>query len=82
MAREPVTLFRTVEATLIPQGEKVLLPEGAWLIVQQSLGGAFTLMNDRGQLLRIDGVDADALGRVSRSTRSLRPGTDLTETWD
>jgi probable FeS assembly SUF system protein SufT len=62
MAREPVTLFRTVEATLIPQGEKMLVPEGTWLVVQQSLGGAFTLMNDRGQLLRVDGADADALG--------------------
>jgi probable FeS assembly SUF system protein SufT len=62
MAREPVITLRAVEATLIPQGEKVLVPDGAWLIVQQSLGGAFTLMNDRGQLLRVDGADADALG--------------------
>jgi len=62
MAREPIILLRAVEATLIPQGEKALLPEGAWLIVQQSLGGSFTLMNDRGQLLRLDGADADALG--------------------
>ncbi len=62
MAREPVILLRPVEATLIPQGERVLVPDGAWLILQQALGGSFTLMNDRGQLLRIDGADADALG--------------------
>jgi probable FeS assembly SUF system protein SufT len=62
MAREPVITLRAVEATLIPQGEKVVVPEGAWLVVQQALGGAFTLMNDRGQLLRVDGADADALG--------------------
>jgi probable FeS assembly SUF system protein SufT len=62
MAREPVTLLRAVQAVLIPQGEAALVPEGTWLVLQQSLGGSFTLMNDRGQLLRIDGQDADALG--------------------
>jgi probable FeS assembly SUF system protein SufT len=62
MAREPVILLRAVEAMLIPQGEAALLPEGTWLVLQQSLGGAFTLMTDRGQLVRIDGKDADALG--------------------
>jgi probable FeS assembly SUF system protein SufT len=62
MAHEPVTLLRAVEATLVPQGDAILLPEGAWLVVQQTLGGSFTLMNERGQLLRIDGRDADALG--------------------
>ncbi len=62
MAREPVILLRSVEATFIPQGEVVLVPEGTWLVLQQSLGGAFTLMNDRGQLLRIAGEDGDALG--------------------
>lgn len=62
MAREPVILLRAAEAVLIPQGEAVLLPEGTWLVVQQSLGGAFTLMTDRGQLVRVDGKDADALG--------------------
>jgi len=62
MAREPVILLRAVEAMLIPQGEGALLPEGTWLVLQQSLGGSFTLMTDRGQLVRVDGKDADALG--------------------
>jgi probable FeS assembly SUF system protein SufT len=62
MSREPVVLLRDVEATMIPTGGRVVVPAGAWLAVQQSLGGAFTLMNERGQLLRVDGQDADALG--------------------
>jgi probable FeS assembly SUF system protein SufT len=62
MAREPVNLLRAVQATLIPQGEPVLVPEGAWLVVQQSLGGSFTVMNERGQLLRIDAEEAGAMG--------------------
>jgi probable FeS assembly SUF system protein SufT len=59
---EPVTLSRPVEATQIPSGFKMALPEGAWVTVQQTLGGQFTAMTDRGALVRIDGSDADALG--------------------
>jgi probable FeS assembly SUF system protein SufT len=62
MAHEPITLLRAVEATLIPQGEAAHLPTGTWLVLQQALGTSFTVMNDRGQLLRIDQKDADALG--------------------
>jgi probable FeS assembly SUF system protein SufT len=62
MARETITLSREVKATLIPQGDEVELPAGAWLVMQQSLGGSFTLMTERGQLARIDAADADALG--------------------
>ena len=62
MAREPIILSRDVEATFIPQGGVAVVPEGTWLIMQQALGGSFTLMTERGQLVRIDGQDADALG--------------------
>ncbi|HYQ81497.1 MAG TPA: putative Fe-S cluster assembly protein SufT [Anaeromyxobacteraceae bacterium] len=59
---EPVALSRPVEATQIPSGFKVVLPEGAWVTVQQVLGGNLTAMTDRGGLVRIVREDADALG--------------------
>ena len=59
---EPVALSRAVEATQIPSGFKVALPEGAWVTVQQVLGGNLTAMTDRGGLVRIAQKDADALG--------------------
>lgn len=62
MARTPVKTLRVVEALLVPSGERVLLPEGTWLVVQQTLGGQLTAMTDRGGLVRIEGRDADALG--------------------
>lgn len=62
MQRTPVSTLREVEALLVPSGERVLVPAGTWLVVQQALGGAFTAMNDHGGLLRVDGKDADALG--------------------
>jgi probable FeS assembly SUF system protein SufT len=62
MAREPIILARDVEATFIPQGGVAVVPGGTWLVLQQALGGSFTLMTERGQLVRVDGKDADALG--------------------
>jgi probable FeS assembly SUF system protein SufT len=62
MKRTPVTTLRDVEALLVPSGEHVLLPQGTWLVVQQALGGQFTVMTDMGGLARVDGKDADALG--------------------
>jgi probable FeS assembly SUF system protein SufT len=62
MQRTPVSTQREVEAVGIPSGERFLLPAGTWLVVQQTLGGQFTAMTERGGLVRVDGKDADALG--------------------
>ena len=47
---------------MIPAGTRVVIPEGTEVNVAQSLGGSFTVYVD-GNLLRIAGKDADALGR-------------------
>ncbi len=60
--RTPVVTLKDAEAVLVPSGERVLVPTGTWVVVQQVLGGQFTVMNDRGGLMRIDGKDAGALG--------------------
>lgn len=59
--REPVILKRACAAAMIPSGTSVIIPEGAEVNVAQSLGGSFTVYVD-GNLLRIAGRDADALG--------------------
>jgi len=61
-AHTPTSTARDVAAIQIPSGERVLLPAGTWLVVQQALGGAFTAMTEMGGLVRVDGKDADALG--------------------
>lgn len=53
---------REVEATLIPHGQKVSLVPGTEVLVTQALGGSFTL-NVNGNLVRLDGRDADAIGK-------------------
>ncbi len=62
MGRAAITTLRDVEVLQVPSGFRLVLPKGAWLAVQQTLGGQFTAMTETGGLVRIDGKDADALG--------------------
>ena len=59
---EPVTISRDVRAVIIPAGEELLLREGTTGFITQALGGSFTVYVE-GNLFRIAGIDADALGK-------------------
>ncbi len=59
---EPVTLERDVKATVIPAGDELLLRQGTSGFITQALGGSFTVYVE-GNLFRIAGADADALGK-------------------
>jgi probable FeS assembly SUF system protein SufT len=58
---EPVLLQRDVEAAVVPTGTRVTLMKGEEAQITQSLGGAYSVVVN-GNLFRIDGKDADALG--------------------
>ena len=58
---EAKTLTRDVEAAVVPVGTKVTLQKGGLAYVMQSLGGSYTVVVN-GNMFRIDGKDADALG--------------------
>ncbi len=60
-SNDPVTLARDVEAAIIPVGEKVTLLKGEQAFISQSLGGSYTVIVN-GNMFRIEGKDADALG--------------------
>ena len=59
---EPVTFQRDCEAVVIPAGDKGIIPAGAEGVITQSLGGSYTIFM-QGYLFRVDGVNADALGK-------------------
>ncbi|MEN7342367.1 MAG: putative Fe-S cluster assembly protein SufT [Pseudomonadota bacterium] len=59
---EPFTMQRDVEAVVIPVGMTVTLRKGSTGYITQGLGGNFTIYLE-GSLFRIDGKDADALGK-------------------
>lgn len=59
---EAVTTTRDVIAVLVPQGDKVHVPADTECYITQALGGSYTIYI-QGRLLRVDGTDADALGK-------------------
>jgi len=61
-ANEPFDLARDVKAIIIPAGEELRLREGTSGFITQALGGSFTVYIE-GNLFRIAGADADALGK-------------------
>ena len=62
--REEITVSRNCEAIMIPSGERVLVPEGARATITQSLGGSYTIITDRGLMVRISGRDVEAIGKT------------------
>ena len=59
---EPFLLTRDVDAVIIPSGENVLLQKETSGFITQALGGSFTVFVE-GNLFRISGSNADALGK-------------------
>lgn len=59
---EPVRFERDCPAVLVPQGEQVTLPAGSIGYITQALGGSYTVFVE-GNLFRIAGRDADAIGK-------------------
>ena len=60
---EQIIIERDCEATLIPFGNKITLKKGEEAHITQALGGSYTLMM-RGNLVRIESKDADAIGKI------------------
>lgn len=63
MPAESVTLARDCEAIQIPSGHKIMLRKGLGGRITQSLGGSYTVVTDEGSMVRIDGENADAIGK-------------------
>lgn len=59
---EPVVLKRDVKAIVVPAGMEIDLAKGALVYITQAMGGSFTIYHE-GNLFRIAGLDADALGK-------------------
>ena len=69
---EPVTLTRDVDAVIVPAGINVKLRAGQSGFITQALGGSFTVYVE-GNLFRVAGKDADALGKDPVEIPKLPP---------
>jgi probable FeS assembly SUF system protein SufT len=59
---QPCTFERDCEVVMIPAGDEVTIPAGTVGYITQALGGSFTVFVD-GNLFRVAGIDADAIGK-------------------
>lgn len=74
-ATQDIELKRDVEASVIPVGTKVTLQKGEHAYITQSLGGTYTVIVN-GNMFRIEGKDADALG-MEAATQTATPAGGL-----
>src|SRR5438128_11988643 len=75
--REEVTFNRNADAVLIPSGERVLVPTGSHGTITQSLGGSYTLITDRGLMIRVSGREVEAIGKTPQNVPEMAPGEEL-----
>src|SRR3954452_10309030 len=75
--REEVVLSRNTDAVMIPSGERVLVPEGAHATITQSLGGSYTLITDRGLMVRISGKEVEAIGKAPEGVADVVEGEEV-----
>ncbi len=87
-SNDPIILTRDVEAAVVPLGTNVTLQKGETAYLTQSLGGSHTVVVN-GNMFRVAGKDADALGLEVEQRRAARPqGRPLSkeelekEVWD
>jgi len=71
--REEITFSRSAEAIMIPSGEKVLVPQGAQATITQALGGTYTLITDRGLMVRVSGREVEAIGKTPNEVSDVKP---------
>ena len=79
---ETTTLTRDCDAVLVPSGTKTTLLKGNEVTITQSLGGTYTVII-KGNMARIDGKDADALGKEpTKSEVDVNAPFDEKKVWD
>ena len=74
--REDVVLTRDVNIVTIPDGNVGILSKGQIVTIHQALGDNYTVVTDHGHMVRIAGVDADALGKEPHTLHTLVSETD------
>jgi len=76
-SRETIVLNRDVNIVTIPDGAVSLLRQGEEVTLHQALGDNYTVITEYGHMVRIAGVDADALGKEPHQLYTLIVDTDV-----
>ena len=75
MEREVVLTRRDCPALMVPSGTEITIPVDTFVTITQALGGSYTVVVN-GNLARVSGRNADALGKNSEdfSFRDIKEG--------
>src|SRR5947209_1409725 len=74
---ETVKFTRDCEAIQVPSGARMTIKEGTNALITQSLGDTYTLVTSNGEMVRITGRDADAIGKdISSSPADVAVATE------
>ena len=74
MERTVLTTNRDCPGRLVPVGDPVVIPAHTFVSLTQALGGNYTVVYN-GNMVRVDGTDADALG-FERTALKFDPPAD------
>ncbi len=74
MEKRMVATVRDCPARLVPVGTPITIPKDSFITITQSLGGNFTVTYN-GNMARVDGTDAEALG-LEAETLEFEPRAD------
>lgn len=75
MQQKIVSTARDCMVRRVPNGDKQLIPSDEFVTITQDLGGNFTI-TWRGNMYRVDGTDADAIGRKPLKLEFTVPDND------
>lgn len=82
--RTLLTTQRDCPGRLVPVGDAITIPAHAFVTLTQALGGNYTVIYN-GNMVRVDGTDADALGLTAQRLEFEMPGDGLVheeQVWD
>jgi len=73
--RKMVVALEDCPARLVPAGTKIVIPKDTFVTITQDLGGNYTVAVN-GNMARVDGTDADALGLKAEALIFEEPNDD------
>lgn len=71
-----LTVSRDCPARLVPSGTEIMIPKNTFVTLTQSLGGSYTLLVN-GNMARVDGIDAEAIGMQPLEIDYLDDGSGM-----
>lgn len=71
-----VSTVRDCPGRIVPVGDAITIPAHTFVTITQALGGNYTVVY-RGNMVRVDGTDADALGLEKTTLSFDEPGDNL-----